>query len=457
MTRLEELLSNGTLHTVAARSETLEQFCASLGMQRKAYESAVRRLRLAGRAIPSFSELQRQYDNTQSGAEKARAAEFAHTQIGAADTQTGEFDEEEATQPGVPPTGRVQPADEPRTIEHDIADRKRRAELVSLKARLASALEQLEQARYEMSVAFDVPNAMPHVDPIRPREHTSGLREATAVACASDWHIEETVDLGQVNGVNEYNLDIARRRAERYFSGLSYLIRYHQDHFAIRDLILWLGGDLITGYLREEDIENNGATPTQAIAILQSWIADGIRSVLQSTDIELMTVVCNSGNHGRLTKKVQARNREGNSIEWLLYRWLAKEFANEPRVKFVLPLGAQTYVEVYEWVIRFTHGDDTNYGGGIGGIMIPIRKAIAKWQTVRHADLTVLGHYHQEHFLRDLVVNGSLVGYNEYALKIAAPFEDPRQAFFLMDKLRGITFPSTIWVADRDGAKGRAA
>ena len=68
MTRLEELLSNGTLHTVAARSETLEQFCASLGMQRKAYESAVRRLRLAGRAIPSFSELQRQYDNTQSGA-----------------------------------------------------------------------------------------------------------------------------------------------------------------------------------------------------------------------------------------------------------------------------------------------------------------------------------------------------------------------------------------------------
>lgn len=102
MTRLEELLSNGTLHTVAARSETLSQFCASLGMQRKAYESAVRRLRLAGRAIPSFSELQRQYDNTQSGAEKARAAEFEHTQIGSTNTQTGEFEEEEATQPGVP-------------------------------------------------------------------------------------------------------------------------------------------------------------------------------------------------------------------------------------------------------------------------------------------------------------------------------------------------------------------
>lgn len=449
MTRLEELLSNGTLHTVAARSETLEQFCHSLGMQRKAYESAVRRLRLAGRAIPSFSELQRQYDNTQLGAEKARAA--VNTQIGDSNTQTGEFDEEEATQPGLP---QVKPDKwATRSIADDIAERRERAEVSSLKSRLKDALDQLEQCRYELSTALAVNDEMPNVEPIRPREHTSGLREATAVALASDWHIEETVDIGQVNGVNEYNIDIARRRAERYFSGLSYLIRYHQDHFAIRDLILWLGGDLITGYLREEDLENNGASPVQAIAILQSWLSDGIRSVLQSTDIELMTVVCNSGNHGRLTKKVQARNREGNSIEWLLYRWLAKEFANEPRVKFVLPLGAQTYVDVYDWVIRFTHGDDTNYGGGVGGIMIPIRKAIAKWQTVRHADLTIIGHYHQEHFLRDLVVNGSLVGYNEYALKIAAPFEDPRQAFFLMDKHRGITFPSTIWVADRDGAK----
>lgn len=448
--RIIALLASGELAQIARAHPDQPSFCAALGISPNAYRNAVTRHRRAGRPFPTFAEL--------SGVPRLgnRKPDMGIDPSIAFDDEPTE---ERPLAPGVSDQRSLagpESAQAPRSIADDLADRKQRAETSSLRSRLKDALDQLEQCRFELAAAVDVNAARHDVPPILPREAMSGLREATAVALASDWHIEETVEGDKVNGVNEYNLDIARRRCERYFAGLIYLVRYHQDHFAIRDLILWLGGDLITGYLREEDLEDNGASPVQAIAILVEWLSEGIRAILQGTDLEVIRVVCNSGNHGRLTKKMQPRTREANSIEWLLYRMLAREFAHEPRIVFVLPHGSQTYVDVYDWTIRFTHGDETKFGGGVGGIMIPIRKAIAKWQTVRHADLNVIGHYHQEHFLRDLVVNGSLVGYNEYALSIAAPYEDPRQGFFLMDKHRGLTFPATIWVADRDG-KHRAA
>ena len=45
-------------------------------------------------------------------------------------------------------------------------------------------------------------------------------------------------------------------------------------------------------------------------------------------------------------------------------------------------------------------------------------------------------------------MNGSLIGYNNYALSIAAPYEEPRQSFFLVDSHRGLSMPATIWVEE---------
>lgn len=339
----------------------------------------------------------------------------------------------------------------PKALAHDILERKLKQDNASLKSRLSEAIKALEQCQFERDTAIRVEKLRDTVKPIKPREIKSGQREATWVALASDWHIEESVDPAAVNDVNSYNLAIARRRVERYFSGVSWLINYHQEKFKLRDGVLWLGGDLITGYLREENLESNECSPVQAIATLHQWIADGIRHLLKTTETDLLKVICNSGNHGRLTDKVRPSTREANSIEWLLYHFLAREFANEPRVEFVLPQGAHTYAQIYNQVVRFHHGDNAKYGGGVGGIMIPIMKAIQRWESVRHADLTCMGHFHQYHDLSDLVINGSLIGYNPYALSVGARFEEPKQAFFLLDAKRGKTMPSSVWVKDSNG------
>jgi len=166
---------------------------------------------------------------------------------------------------------------EARSLARDIAERKLKQDNASLKSRLSDAIKALEQCQLQLDTAVQVKKAQDFVKPIKPREIKSGCREATWVALASDWHIEETVEPEKVNGVNSYNLSIARNRVERYFSGVSWLVNYHAYKFKLRDGILWLGGDLITGYLREENLEDNACSPVQAIAKLQSWISDGIR------------------------------------------------------------------------------------------------------------------------------------------------------------------------------------
>ena len=288
---------------------------------------------------------------------------------------------------------------------------------------------------------------------ITPRERKSRLREATPLVLASDWHIEEEVRAEQVSGRNRYNLEISKRRMERFFEGVRFGIEFNRQIFKIRDLCLWLGGDMITNFLHPDNIESNLLSPVQAIAYAETSITDGINHLLQDKELERIVIPCNDGNHGRLTEKMRSSSRIENSIEWLLYTNLAKRFAKEPRVQFQIAQSEHLYFEIYGRTIRFTHGDTVRYGGGVGGIMIPLYKAIARWQTVRQAHLTCVGHFHQYTSLNDLIVNGSLIGYSPYALSIGARFEPPTQAMTMLDSVRFKSVDFPIWVAEASDDK----
>jgi hypothetical protein len=286
------------------------------------------------------------------------------------------------------------------------------------------------------------------VKPIVPRERKSKLLEGTCQVLASDWHIEEEVKPEQVNGRNRYNLEISKRRMERFFESTRWGLDFNRQVFKIRDLILWLGGDFITSYLHPDNVETNLLSPPEAIAYAQTSLVSGIRFLLQDKELERIVIPCNDGNHGRLSEKMRSANRIAMSLEIMLYGMIAKEFANEPRVQFIIAQGSQIYYEVYGKTIRYTHGDETRYGGGIGGVTIPIYKAISRWDTVRKADVTVLGHYHQRTSLSDLIINGSLIGYSPYSLTIGARYEPPAQdlTMFTPKRFKGLSMP--LWVSD---------
>jgi hypothetical protein len=330
-----------------------------------------------------------------------------------------------------------------------------RGQLKSLRKKNANLLQQLDTAEKRVEFVADLQGQTLssenlEASAIVQREKAStGLREATAVALASDWHIEEYVDPSTVDDLNAYDLAIAERRAQKFFCGIVWLLKDHSTSFKIRDLILWLGGDFITGYIHEELEEANALSPTLATRFARQLIVWGIKHLLAETDIETIHVLCNHGNHGRVQKKRRVSTAAANSFEHLLYHMIAQDFEDEPRVKFTIAQGAHLYYQVYDFTTRWHHGDHVRYWGGMQGVLGPLNKAVDRWQGNRWAHITNIGHFHQYMSLPDKVVNGALVGYGPYALSIKARYEPPQQAFYLIDARRGKCQCTPIWVSEK--------
>lgn len=285
------------------------------------------------------------------------------------------------------------------------------------------------------------------------REKASGIREATALLLASDWHPEERVEPVKVQGKNEYNLVIADQRIKRFFQGAIDLVQHHRasGRIMIRDVILALMGDLITGYIHEELIMTNELTPIETILWLMPRIRDGIATMLAELDLVSLTIPCDVGNHGRTTKYRLISMGPETSFEWGLYCQLAREFKDDPRVHFDTTPANDHYVQVYDFTLHTTHGDSVNYWGGVGGLTIPLNKAIAAWNTDIRADWHALGHFHTSIDLGNAIVNGSLIGWSPFAKWIKASYNerDLSQHFSLIDSKRGRCHSTQIWVDKR--------
>ena len=313
-----------------------------------------------------------------------------------------------------------------------------------------SRVKTLERDLASMSEVLDVLSTLASMPlkPIMRRELASGLREATAIAGLSDVHCEQPVRAGETPFPNEYNLEIADKSIGRFFAGFEWLIDLHRQKFQIRDAILWLGGDLMTGHIHEELRENASMPPIETILWLRQRIRDGIDRLLADTKLHMLTIPCSYGNHGRTTAKSYRALGATHSYEWLLYQWLASMYEGNPRVQFLADRSAHQYVQAYDFDLHFHHGDETNYGGGVGGITIPLNKATSQWDRAKRCHYHHFGHWHQYIDTGNMVVNGSVIGFEAYAMSIKATPEPPAQFFYLLDSKRGKTCKSPIWVRE---------
>lgn len=307
---------------------------------------------------------------------------------------------------------------------------------------LKKAYARVSELEQMVEIATTVPKFSATVKPKRARK--PGRRRAAHVLLVSDCHIEETVSQTTTNGHNEYDLKIAKARFRRIFEGQVWLSQYHRQAFDLMGLV-WLGGDLISGYIHDELIEGNSLSPTQAIITLREWITEGLELLRSEAGYEQLRVVCSFGNHGRTTAKTHISTAANNSLEFLLYSILASDYQHESDVTFVCEKGHLTYQNVYGTRVRFTHGDSITGGGGISGPSASITRKIAQWDRVDRADLTCLGHFHKFTDGGNFVLNGSLIGYAPFGIWIAASLEAPQMASFLIDETRGKLMVTPVW------------
>lgn len=270
---------------------------------------------------------------------------------------------------------------------------------------------------------------------------------------ASDWHWGEVVDPAQIGGVNEYSLKTAHDRAKRMINNTIDLLNNHMVNPSYPGIVFALGGDMITGDIHEELVATNEREVMPTVVDLWGVLAWCIETLADK--FGRVFVPCVSGNHGRNTKKIRAKGRNFTSFDWLLYTFLAKRFEGDARVTFYIPDGADALYSVYGHRYLLTHGDQFRGGDALIGPLGPIvrgdhRKRARNMQINADYDTIVMGHWHQLMQTQKFIVNGSLIGYNEYAYNNNYGFEPPRQALWITHPERGITFHMPVQV---DGKK----
>lgn len=259
---------------------------------------------------------------------------------------------------------------------------------------------------------------------------------AVSVSLLSDVHLDEIVVPDEVNGRNEHTPEICDAKLQRYVQGVVKLVAKEQTFHDIRTHVQWIGGDLLTGHIHDELVEATAMSPLEAIDWIHPRLFAMLRHLAENLQVREIIVPWSFGNHGRDGKKPRITKAAQHNFEYLLARTLEREVAAADwgrKIRFVIEPGYLTYVDLGGYVIGFHHGDGLRYGGGVGGLTIPLNKACDAWNKHKHADLYVNGHYHQVFDATNFVCNGSLIGMGQFSIRIKATPEPPQQAFFVID------------------------
>lgn len=272
-----------------------------------------------------------------------------------------------------------------------------------------------------------------------------GSGEATAIVQWSDWHIDETVKRSTVNGLNEFNPSIAKKRAAALFKNTVRVVNTQRHDVTIENLVLHLGGDFIGGYIHEELQQTNSMSPIEGILFAKDLLCTGIDYLIEHGNFKSITVITSPGNHGRTTRKMQYANGYAMNLETMLYHSVANWFEKEKSVKFCIDESEVSYLKVYGKTLRFFHGHQVKFSGGIGGVGVPLYKKLHRWDENTPAYYNFMCDKHTYSTpTPNCQINGSLKGYDAFAAGCGFRYEEPVQSFTLLDSKRGITIKTKI-------------
>jgi hypothetical protein len=261
----------------------------------------------------------------------------------------------------------------------------------------------------------------------------------------SDWHVEERVERSTTLGLNVCNPDIIKERVNKLFANTVTQIKKERCSHVIDTLIVNLGGDFINNYLHEHDVQMNYMAPIEALMFAESLLLTYLSGLADMEGIKRIKVICNRGNHPRLTRRMQTSNDYKMNLEAILYHSLAGKL-NDSIFEWVIPESEFVYIDVFGKKIRTFHGHQVKYGGGVGGLTIPLIKSIMRWDSTIKADFNLMSHFHTYSMpTPNTSLNGSLVGYNSYAMTLGARYEPPVQSLQMLDKKRGFTTRTPIF------------
>jgi hypothetical protein len=245
---------------------------------------------------------------------------------------------------------------------------------------------------------------------------------ATPYAMLSDIHLGKKTLRAETYNLNNYNIAAATKRIDRFFSKLESTVEKLSYSYEYDRVVLNINGGLF------EEVYDHHRTSKQ-VALLNGLIYSGITQIATKYPIEVVCIT-----------------QGDNTLELLLYSHLAESLKNNPNVLVNIARGEHIITEAGKYRVLHHHGDSIKYANGLGGLTIPVNKAIIRLKEAFDFDYMVVSHHQRYTPGPNFVINGSVCGVDRETIKQG--FETPRQAFFLVDHKYGKMFDSPIILGD---------
>jgi|ETNvirnome_2_300_1030623.scaffolds.fasta_scaffold00133_37 hypothetical protein len=349
------------------------------------------------------------------------------------------------------------------TVESPDIDIQHAAEKVALEQEIGALKLQLKDALRERvdhdklrGYAFDLGNyeAKPPawIDDI-PGEGQPGC----PILHISDIHAGEKVNPVEVAGLNRYDFATMGKRLNRLAHNASKFCHTHIAKPDFPGIVVCLGGDMVNGDIHSEFRSTNEEPVLPTVLHIFEHLIATLDHLAES--FGRVAVFTAFGNHGRNTEKPQYKMAAYTNFDWMLYNMLAKHYENQSThdVKIVISDSFDNFFRVYGHGYLLTHGDRLGTGGGDGivGVIGPIIRGSKKVKAAYakmdiQVDTMIMGHYHQRIPLKGIRVNGSVKGYDEYAMGRRFDPEPPEQDLWLMHPKHGITMSIPIFLEETD-------
>lgn len=316
----------------------------------------------------------------------------------------------------------------------------------------AKLVKQHKQTIADLEAQLDLLTALDNhaAQPSRWAQPSKRGADRHGIVCLalSDLHCDEIVKPEQVNGRNAYNRQIAEQRLKATMERTIRLARDYVTGIKYEGCQVFWGGDSISGTIHDElSRTNDGQGPLDSCDFWADRIASAF--VTLADHFGHVRIVSVPGNHGRSTRKPEAKDAIRTSYDWLLTRNVFRELKSDERFSWNIPESLTVREQVLGSTYLFEHGDNFQGGDQIAGPIRPVMmgyyRRLAEGDPF---DRLVVGHFHQYASIPQAVMNGSLVGYSEYSLRKGFRFEPPQQAWWIETPEQGALFPTAVRPSD---------
>ncbi|MHA1833226.1 MAG: hypothetical protein ACTSV7_04490 [Candidatus Baldrarchaeia archaeon] len=287
--------------------------------------------------------------------------------------------------------------------------------------------------------------ALPEVPTPKPRKiEFTDSSEEELILNLSDIHAGEIVNAEEMAGLNEYNFHIMSHRLKALADTVVDISKNKLRGYQFHKLHILGLGDWISGTIKDELVESSEGNVIEWTMNLAYIVSQMIREL--AVEFEEIVFAGVIGNHGRLHKKPRFKARYVN-WDYVCYQMISALLFKQKNVKCIIPKSFWYIHEVNNHKFLLIHGDNilSNLGipwYGINRMVANFKELLASKE--QHFDYIMLGHFHNYGLLDrvkgELLINGSLIGGNEYSVGKMFTSSEACQHFCGVHPKRGMTF-----------------